>query len=132
MPGIDECLHQAMDLPGALGASVVEWVSGLALGTVGASPNGDHEATAAETAELARLTVDYAAFAAPGGGGFAAADTPVEDIIVTTRSGFHLLRFVETQFDTNVFVHVWLDRTHANLALSRVRLQDLAEKLALS
>lgn len=131
MPGIDECLHQAMDLPGALGASVVEWVSGLALGTVGASPNGDHEATAAETAELARLTAEYAAFAAPGGG-FVAADTPVEDIIVTTRTGFHLMRFVETQLDTNVFVHVWLDRTHANLALSRVRLQDLAEKLALS
>ncbi|HSA50262.1 MAG TPA: hypothetical protein VLH10_09145 [Yinghuangia sp.] len=131
MPGIDECLHQAMDLPGALGASVVEWVSGLALGTAGASPNGDHEATAAETAELARLTAEYAAFASPGGG-FVAADTPVEDIIVTTRTGFHLLRFVETQFDTNVFVHVWLDRTHANLALARVRLQDLAERLALS
>ncbi|WTW95577.1 hypothetical protein OG216_20290 [Streptomycetaceae bacterium NBC_01309] len=131
MPGIDECLHEAMDLPGALGASVVEWVSGLALGAVGESPNGDHEATAAETAELARLAAEYAAFSAPEAR-YIAAETPVEDIIVTTRTGFHLLRFVETQFDSSVFVHLWLDRSTANLALSRLRLQDLAERLALS
>lgn len=48
MPGIDECLLEAMRLPGARGASVVDWTSGLALGTVGDSPNGDHEATAAK------------------------------------------------------------------------------------
>ena len=131
MPGIDECLHEAMDLPGALGASVVEWVSGLALGAVGESPNGDHEATAAETAELARLAAEYAAFSAPEVR-YIASDTPVEDIIVTTRTGFHLLRFVETQFDSSVFVHLWLDRSTANLALSRLRLQDLAERLALT
>ncbi|NUU22312.1 MAG: hypothetical protein HOV68_12490 [Streptomycetaceae bacterium] len=131
MPGIDECLHEAMDLPGALGASVVEWISGLALGTVGASPNGDHEATAAETAELARLAAEYSAFAAPEAR-YLAEDTPVEDIIVTTRTGWHLLRFVETQFDSSVFVHLWLDRATGNLALSRLRLQDLAERLALS
>lgn len=131
MPGIDECLHEAMDLPGALGAAVVEWVSGLALGTAGVSPNGDHEATAAETAELARLTAEYRAFSTHDVR-YLAADTPVEDIIVTTRTGFHLLRFVETQFDSNVFVHVWLDRSTANLALSRLRLRDLAEQLALS
>ncbi|WP_436774068.1 hypothetical protein [Yinghuangia sp. YIM S09857] len=131
MPGIDECLHEAMELPGALGASVVEWVSGLALGAVGESPNGDHEATAAETAELARLAAEYAAFSVPEAR-YIAAETPVEDIIVTTRTGFHLLRFVETQFDSSVFVHLWLDRSTANLALSRLRLQDLAERLALS
>ncbi|MEU8136866.1 hypothetical protein [Streptodolium elevatio] len=131
MPGIDECLHEAMELPGALGASVVEWVSGLALGTVGQSPNGDHEATAAETAELARLAAEYAAFSTPEAR-YITAETPVEDIIVTTRTGFHLLRFVETQFDSSVFVHLWLDRSTANLALSRLRLQDLAERLALS
>lgn len=64
MPGIDECLLDVMRLPGARGAAVVDWTSGLALGTIGDSPNGDHEATAAETAEVARMAAEVARMAA--------------------------------------------------------------------
>lgn len=154
MPGIDECLDEVMALPGARGAAVVEWISGLALGAVGASPNDDHEVTAAETAELARLASEYAAFAhdpaspaapfspyadfaddaplPPGADGDTVRiGTPVEDIIVTTRTGHHLLHFVDTPFDSGVFLHLWLDRADGNLALARLRLRDLAERLAL-
>lgn len=132
MPGIDECLLQAMRLTGARGASVVEWTSGLALGTIGAAPNGDPETTAAETAELARMTVEHTAFAPAGGDAeFAAKGAPVEDVIVTTQTCYHLLRFVETGFDSAVFFHLWLDRREGNLALARIRLRDLAEGLAL-
>ncbi|MBT2438558.1 hypothetical protein J7E93_00125 [Streptomyces sp. ISL-36] len=175
MPGIDECLLEAMSLPGARGASLVDWTSGLALGTAGDSPVGDHETTAAETAELARAAAEYDSFArdsAPGaphgaasregalpggalsggalrGGassGGALSDgppegqgpavegfegPPVEDVIVTTRGGYHILRFVETAFDSSVFLHLWLDRDRGNLALARIRLRELAEKLVL-
>ncbi|GAA2495669.1 hypothetical protein GCM10010393_29620 [Streptomyces gobitricini] len=242
MPGIDECLREVMSLPGALGAALVDWTSGLALGTAGRSPVGDHETTAAETAELARAAAEYESFApdaavvapgpaptpmtgpaegpaagpargsvpmdsipgpntgpnpasiagltpvpAPGltplpipapwarddargrpGGppagppagahtGAAAPDArptpsaspatapplpalpvgvdpeapPVEDVIVTTRTGYHVLRFVETTFDSSVFLHLWLDRSTGNLALARLRLRELAERLVL-
>ncbi|MFD5100867.1 hypothetical protein [Streptomyces albidochromogenes] len=124
MPGIDECLLAAMVVPGALGASLVDWTSGLALGTVGDSPNGDHEATAAETAELARMAAEQRAFSPDG--------LPVEDVIITTPSGYHLLRFVETAFDSSVFLHLWLDREDGNLALARIRLSSLAEQLVLA
>ncbi|MFF4369192.1 hypothetical protein [Streptomyces sp. NPDC001594] len=136
MPGIDECLLEAMALPGARGAALVDWSSGLALGTVGESPVGDHETTAAETAELARAAAEYESFAQPapapppaGGGG--PAGPPVEDLIVTTRTGYHVLRFVETSFDSSVFLHLWLDRAEGNLALARLRLRALAEGLVL-
>lgn len=137
MPGIDECLLEVMRLPGARGASVVDWTSGLALGTIGESPNGDHEATAAETAEVARMTAEQPAFAhlAPDGGERhpgQAPSTPVEDVIVTTRDGYHMLRFVETDFDSSVFLHLWLDRSEGNLALARMRLGELAERLVLA
>ncbi|MFD5034306.1 hypothetical protein ACFWM0_28435 [Streptomyces sp. NPDC058405] len=163
MPGIDACLQEAMSLPGARGAAIVDWTSGLALGTAGESPNGDHEATAAETAELARAAAEYTAFApdtpapdapgeeaagqgppdhaapdhaAPGHGapGRDAADKrpPVEDLIVTTRVGYHVLCFVETTFDSSVFLHLWLDRDTGNLALARLRLRQLAERLVLA
>ena len=112
MPGIDECLLQAMALPGARGAAVADWTSGLALGTAGESPTGDHETTCAETAELARMAAEHSAFAAAGGadrGGRAdggGGGIPVEDVIITTAAGYHLLRFVETAFDSSVFLHL--------------------------
>ncbi|MEU8522747.1 hypothetical protein [Streptomyces sp. NBC_01216] len=134
MPGIDECLMEAMTLPGALGASLVDWTSGLALGTAGDSPVGDHETTAAETAELARAAAEYDSFAAgegPQGAAELPKGPPVEDLIVTCRGGYHVLRFVETAFDSSVFLHLWLDRETGNLALARIRLRDLAERLVL-
>ncbi|MEX0171663.1 hypothetical protein [Streptomyces sp. LMG1-1-1.1] len=134
MPGIDECLLEAMALPGARGASLVDWTSGLALGTAGDSPTGDHEATAAETAELARAAAEFDSFTTTDHSAAdpAAADgPPVEDLIVSTRAGYHVLRFVETSFDSSIFLHLWLDRHTGNLALARLRLRDLAERLVL-
>lgn len=134
VPGIDECLLDLMKLPGARGASVVDWTSGLALGAVGDSPNGDHEATAAETAEVARMAAEQPAFSlglAAGGGGDGEGQL-VEDVIVTARGGYHVMRFVETDFDSSVFLHLWLDRAEGNLALARFRLGELAQRLVLA
>ncbi|MEU6687779.1 hypothetical protein [Streptomyces sp. NPDC046832] len=152
MPGIDESLLEAMRLPGARGASVVDWISGLALGAVGDAPGGDAEATAAETAELARLATESGALAltgqAPGGlpgdeatgssGGDAGGangpsgkEPPVEDLIITNADSYHLLRFVTTTFDSTVFVHLWLDRSEGNLALARIRLAEMTDRLVL-
>ncbi|QNP63657.1 hypothetical protein [Streptomyces genisteinicus] len=146
MPGIDECLLQAMVVPGARGAAIVDWTSGLALGAIGETPGGDVETTAAETAELARMAAEYPSFApdatgpaGPGGPGNPEPGTgargikglPVEDLIVTTRDGYHVIRFVETTFDSSVFLHLWLDRDTGNLALARLRMADIAERLVL-
>ncbi|MET9593732.1 hypothetical protein ABZY45_22830 [Streptomyces sp. NPDC006516] len=134
MPGIDECLIEVMRLPGARGAAVVDWTSGLALGTIGESPNGDHEATAAETAEVARMAAEQPVFAqAEAPAGPAGPPAPaVEDVIVTTAPGYHILRFVETAFDSSVFLHLWLDRAEGNLALARIKLGEIAERLVLA
>jgi hypothetical protein len=131
VPGIDECLVEAMRLPGALGAAVVDWTSGLALGTVGEAPGGDHETTAAEAAELARLAAEHRAFAPKEGSDWSGADLPVEDLIVSNRDTYHVLRFVRTTFDSSVFLHLWLARTDGNLALARIRLGEMAGRLEL-
>ncbi|EFL26270.1 conserved hypothetical protein [Streptomyces himastatinicus ATCC 53653] len=131
MPGIDECLLEAMKLPGARGAAVVDWTSGLALGTVGESPSGDHETTAAETAELARMAAEFPSFAPADGSGWSDGDTPVNDLIVSNRDSYHVLQFVRTTFDSSVFLHLWLGRTEGNLALARIRLGEMARQLVL-
>ncbi|MEN3584339.1 MULTISPECIES: hypothetical protein [unclassified Streptomyces] len=129
MPGIDESLLEAMRVPGARGVSLVDWISGLALGTVGEAPGGDAEATAAEAAELARHAAESGTLAPEGATG---KEIPVEDLIVTTGDSYHLLRFVGTPFDSTVLLHLWLDRRDGNLAMARIRLAETAERLVLS
>ncbi|PKV83437.1 hypothetical protein [Streptomyces sp. TLI_146] len=129
MLGIDECLLESMGLPGVRGAAVVDWTSGLALGTIGDSPCGDHETTAAEAAEFARTAAEHPAFVADEAD--PAGLLPVEDVLVTARTGYHLLRFVETTFDSSLFLYLWLDREQGNLAMARLRLRDLAQRLVL-
>ncbi|MGW4027247.1 hypothetical protein [Streptomyces sp. NPDC005009] len=132
MPGIDESLLEAMRLPGARGALVVDWISGLALGAVGEAPGEDVEATAAETAELARLAMESGTLApADGGGAGTGEEPPVDDLILTTADAYHLLRFVVTTFDSTVFLYLWLDRADGNLALARIRLAEMADRLVL-
>ncbi|MGK5731766.1 hypothetical protein [Streptomyces sp. URMC 124] len=127
MTGIDGCLAEAMTIPGARGASLVDWTSGLALGEAGEGPGSDHESAAADAAELARLAFENRAFTAA-----TARSGPVEDLIVTARGSYHLLRFVETEFDSSVCLYLWLDRAEANLAVALFRLKGLAEQLVLA
>ncbi|MBB6079211.1 hypothetical protein HNR57_005154 [Streptomyces paradoxus] len=112
---------------------------------MGDAPGGDVEATAAETAELARLATESGALAltgkGPGGppdddsggpsGGLSGKEPPVQDLIITNADSYHLLRFVTTTFDSTVFVHLWLDRDEGNLALARIRLAEMADRLVL-
>jgi hypothetical protein len=135
VPGIDECLLEAMRLPGARGAALIDWTSGLALGIVGESPGGDQETAAVEAAEIARLAAEQHAFAPdddPGDGAADDADPPVEDLIVSNRDTYHVLRFVRTTFDSSVFLHLWLARSDGNLALARIRLGEMAGRLVLA
>lgn len=115
-----------MAIPGARGASLVDWSSGLVLGAAGEGANGDHDVTAAETTEVARAVVESSSVMATASGGL-----PVQDIMVTTSDGYHLIRFVETAFDSNVLFYLWLDRSEGNLALARFQLQALVGQLVL-
>ncbi|WP_199551020.1 hypothetical protein [Streptomyces sp. N35] len=127
MPGIDMTLLEAIGVPGARGAAIVDWTCGFALDSAGEAWPAGIEATAGDTAELARIVRESAVFGAGHDGG----DAPqVEDVIVTTGSAYHLIRFVADALEGGLFVHLWLDREAGNLALARRRLQALAEELA--
>ncbi|QDQ11774.1 hypothetical protein [Streptomyces spectabilis] len=145
MSGIDVCLYEVMALPGARGAALVDWTCGLALGSAGEPPCGEPESAAVEAAELARMSMEYGTFrspddeAPPDDGTGPDDETPpgpgatgaVEDLIVTTRTAYHLLRFVETGHESSVFLHLWLDRDTGNLAVARLCLRDAARRLVL-
>lgn len=124
MRGIDECLELAAAIPGARGASLVDYTSGPALGTVGEGPGGDHEEAAASATEVARAVLDASVFGSLDDG------NPVEDIVITGSGRYHLFRFIETVFDSRVLLYLWLDRTEGNLAMARLRLRSLTDELA--
>lgn len=126
MPGIDDCLSEAMTITGARGVGLIDWSSGLALGNAGDSPTGDYETAAAEATDLIRAAVDSQTFADPD-----AAGVPPQDIILTAGHSYHLICFLDTAFDSRLALHLWLDRAQGNLASARFRLQALAEELVL-
>lgn len=126
MPGIDDCLSAALRIPGARGAGLFDWGSGLALGTAGASAAKDHETTATEATDLVRLAAESLSFADPGD-----PRLPLQDLILTSTRSYHLFWLIGTVFDSRLLLHLWLDRDQANLAGARLRLQALAEELVL-
>ncbi len=126
MPSIDDCLRQAMDIPGALGASLVDYTTGVAFAVAGAAPGGDPDAAATGTADVMLTVTRRAPFTS------AQPHDLVEDVIITTMGGYHLLRPVRTSFDSRLVLYLWLDRTRGNLAIARRRLQALADDLVMA
>jgi hypothetical protein len=123
VPGVDHCLQEAMAIPGAVGASIVDYTTGFPVATTGAAPNSDHEAAAAGTADVVQAANSRSLFVS------AVPHDLLEDLIITTAGGYHLLRLVQTDFDSRLVLYVWLDRIHGNLAVARRRMQALADEL---
>ena len=123
MPGVDHCLQEAMAIPGAVGASIVDYTTGFPVATTGAAPNSDHEAAAAGTADVVQAATNRSLYLS------AMPHDLLEDLIITTAGGYHLLRIVHTDFDSRLVLYLWLDRHQGNLAVARRRMQTLAAEL---
>jgi hypothetical protein len=123
VPGVEHCLQEAMAIPGAVGASIVDYTTGFPVASTGAAPNSDHEAAAAGTADVVQAANSRSLFVS------AVPHDLLEDLIITTAGGYHLLRMVHTDFDSRLVLYVWLDRINGNLAMARRRMQALAAEL---
>ncbi|WP_250036035.1 hypothetical protein [Paractinoplanes maris] len=115
-----------MAIPGAVGASIVDYTTGFPVATTGAAPNSDHEAAAAGTADVVQAANSRALYVS------ALPHDLLEDLIITTAAGYHLLRMLRTDFDSRLVLYLWLDRVQGNLAVARRRMQKLADELVAS
>ncbi|MDR8415128.1 roadblock/LC7 domain-containing protein [Nonomuraea sp. 3-1Str] len=123
MLGLDDCLTEVMAIPGALDAMLLDQTSGMAVAASGAPEGVDTEHSAAALTETLRATVDGLARSCPG-------DTVrIDDMLVTTDRGHHLLRLMETVFEGPLVIYVRLDLERSNLALARHRLRDISGRL---
>ena len=106
MSNIGTSLNEALNVSGCMGAALVDFESGMCLGTAG-NPGFDLEFAAAGNADVVRANKKVRD----------ALDlqSAIEDILISLDSQYHLIRMV----GRNVFLYVVLERAKANLALAR-------------
>jgi hypothetical protein len=121
VPEFEDCLRQAMAIRGALGASLIDHVSGTTVAFA-----GRERAATAGPAEVARATIGGAAFAPQAVPGH------VEDIVITAANGYHLLHFVITALGARLVLYLWLDRMLGNLAMTQRALRAIGHGLVAS
>ncbi|MEU0874511.1 hypothetical protein [Nocardia brasiliensis] len=121
MSNLDLSLKDMMVIDGALGAAVVDYNSGMALGTLGSSKALDLQVAAAGNTEVVRAkmrTIEQLGL-----------NEGIEDILISLSSQYHIIRPMSGRKSKGLFLYLALDRTRANLALARHRLKGIEEDL---
>ena len=121
---IEAALKEAMSIDGALGASLVDWESGMSLGAVGGGKYLDLDVAAAGNTEVIRAkmrTMESLRL-----------DDTIEDILITLAKQYHLSRLLKSsRSEQGLFLYQVLDRHNATLALARHNLKRIESELTL-
>lgn len=121
---VETALKEAMVIDGALGAALVDWDSGMPLGTLGGGRYLDLDLAAAGNTEVIRANMR--ALAALD------LDDTAEDILITLGKQYHLIRLMTNSDGAqNMFLYLALDRSKANLALARHQLKRIEGDLVI-
>jgi len=117
MSNINDCLQDLMTLDGAMGACIVDYMSGMVLGMTGGGV--DLELAAAGNAQVVKAKV--ATMKSLGITG------EIEDMLITLESQIHIIR--PTHNHEDLFIYLVLDKSKANLALARRKVQTVDTKI---
>jgi hypothetical protein len=121
---IETALKEAMAIEGATGVALVDWESGMALGTLGGGKYLDLDLAAAGNTEVVRSkmrTLESLRL-----------DDSVEDILITLTKQYHLIRLLaNADGQHRMFLYLVLDRNKANLALARHHLKRIEADLSI-
>ncbi len=122
MMNIDTALKEAMSITGAVGAALVDYESGMSLGTLGGGDWLDLEVAAAGNTEVVRSKLRVMSALGLNDG--------IEDILITLHRQYHLIRLLQPAKGTStLFLYLVLDRERANLALARHQLKRIEADL---
>ncbi|MEU0517175.1 hypothetical protein [Streptosporangium sp. NPDC006007] len=121
MGNMDISLKEMMAIDGAVGAVVVDYNSGMALGALGGSKELDLQVAAAGNTEVVRAKMRTMESLGIKDG--------IEDILITLTNQYHVIRPVTGRGGKGLFLYMALDRVRANLALARHSLRAIEEKL---
>lgn len=123
MAQLEESLKEAMNITGAIGVALVDYDSGMMLGSEGGTPTLDLEVAAAGNTEVVRAKM--ATMRSLG-----LQDT-IEDILITLGEQYHLIRLVDADKAQGLFFYLALSKSQANLAMARRQLMAIEQDLEL-
>jgi hypothetical protein len=121
MADMDTALKEAMQIDGAIGVAVVDYTSGMALGTLGSSKDLDLTVAAAGNTDVVRAkmrTMDLLKL-----------KDEIEDILITLGSQYHLIRPLRSRGGQGLFIYLALLKNRANLAMARHQVKKIEEEL---
>ena len=117
MANIDQTLQAIMGIDGAMAAALVDWNSGMTLGTIGSGLNIEIAAAGNTNVVRSKLSVMK---------DLKLKDS-IEDILITLTSQYHMIRPLSS--NANLFIYVAFDRGKANLGLARHKLAEIEKDL---
>ena len=117
MGDIKASLKELLSIDGAVGTCIVDYTSGMILGSAGSGV--DLELAGAGNSEVVKAKMKTMKSLGIEGG--------IEDILITLDSQFHVIR--PTVTNEGLFIYLVLDKAKANLALARRKVQSVEENL---
>jgi hypothetical protein len=120
---IETSLKQAMEIEGAVGVALVDYESGMALGSLGGGRYLNLEVAAAGNTEVIRAKLRTMASLD--------LNDEIEDILITLGRQYHLIRLLSSNRGASLFMYLALDRSRANLAMARHQLKSIENSLTI-
>jgi hypothetical protein len=118
MTNVETALKEAMTIEGAIGVALVDYSSGMALGTLGDGSELNLDVAAAGNTDVVRAKMRTMEL-------LNLHDNEIEDILITLSSQYHLIRPLTTQSSRGLFLYLALNRGRANLAMARHQLRRI-------
>ncbi|MFG3345823.1 hypothetical protein ACGF1Z_12280 [Streptomyces sp. NPDC048018] len=124
MLSVETSLKEAMtSIEGSLGVALVDYTSGMALGTLGGGKDLDLSVAAAGNTDVIRAKVRTMEMLD--------LKEDIEDVLITLGSQYHLIRLIRGRGGNGLFLYLVLDKGRANLAMARHQLRRIEESLEL-
>ncbi|GGV02173.1 hypothetical protein GCM10010275_46430 [Streptomyces litmocidini] len=121
MANTETSLKEAVTIEGAIGAALVDYTSGMALGTIGGGKELDLNMAAAGNTDVVRAKVRTMEMLG--------LQEDIEDILITLGSQYHLIRLLKGRGANGLFLYLALDKNRANLAMARHQLKKIEADL---
>ncbi|MCZ4125877.1 hypothetical protein [Streptomyces sp. H39-S7] len=124
MANVEVSLKETMtSIEGALGDALVDYTTGMALGTLGGGKDLDLTVAAAGNTDVIRAkvrTMEHLGM-----------KDEIEDVLITLGNQYHLIRLLKARGGNGLFLYVVLQKSKANLAMARHQLKRIDADLEL-
>ncbi len=122
MAAVETALKDIMgSIEGTIGVALVDYNSGMALGTIGGGSDLDLNVAAAGNTDVVRAKLRAMELLN--------LNEAIEDILISLSTQYHLIRPLTSRTGKGLFLYLALDRNRANLAMARHQLKKVEADL---